>query len=746
MATAVQGVQEPEESKTKSQLSCRALNCILVYVEEKYGTEALERFVAESGLTLSYLRDQHNWVSWSYYCSLLKTLVKWTGDPDAPYVAGTYSWNKRSWGFFYYITYALGSVGNILKKLVHLVPHFNKCAEWTILELHKNRALIRIRMKDGYPIERVCCESRMGQLAGIPKAFGMPLGKVREIQCQSLGDDACLCEMSWINRPKRFYGFIGLFIGSLIVLAVNRTGIPFFLSRVEVFCLLILSYFAGRFYDVQGILHHYQEQTDALEESIKVIEAKYLKLKQANDGMFALHEISQAVVTTLDLNRVLKILLRMVVDRLGFDRSFIMLADETSGNLHHGRVYGDDSIKDFVEGLTVPMDLGSSMAEEVLRKWKVRIVTSDFIDGDRASELEKQIYRISGTREYIIAPLVSQGRLLGVIAADNVRSKKKIGEKEQSLMSSLANNVVLAIENARSFRMIEELNVTLEKKVEERTRELERSLKELRLAQEELVHSEKMSSLGLLFSGLAHEINNPINFAYNGVATLEKSIRKIHELSEQCLRSSGGAGGEGAIRQKLLETIEDSGRLMQIVAKGLQRTRNLVGDLKHFSRKDREEPEFLTLDTPVQSALTMLNHEMTGRIRVHQGPGFKQKIRGRPGQLNQVFLNLLHNAVQAIEGEGNIWIRADSERSGEIRIHIRDDGVGIPDTDLDRVFEPFFTTKRSGEGTGLGMSICRKIVENHGGRIELTSAPGKGTEVTVTLPVREEVGSMDWKQ
>jgi len=726
-----------DDSMVKSEFSCRALNSILVYMEKIHGRKALEDLIRRTGLSLDYLQDHNNWVSWSYYCNLLKALVECTGDPRAPYIAGTYSWNKKSWGFLYYIIYALGNMQMALRKVADLVPHFNKGAEWEIVDLQKNKAIIRIRMKEGYPIERNCCESRMGQLAGIPKAFGMPLGKVRETQCQARGDEVCRVELSWLNRPRWFFGILGTAAAS-VVLFLNLKFGTFRLGYLDVFLVLFSFYILGRAMDFRGILQHYKEQAEALEESVKVIESKYLRLQEVNEGVRAVHEISQAVTTTLHLEDLLDILLKMVVERLGFDRCVILLVDEGGALLKNGRIYGDDALQKVVRDLSVPISFNSVIAEEVLRKQQATIVTAEFLKGDRASDLGRKIFELTCTPEYVVAPLVSKGELLGVIAADKVRSGNVISKHELDLMESLTNTVAVAIENARTHETIEELNVDLEKKVEERTRKLQESLRELKEAQEQLIHSEKMSSLGLLFTGLAHEINNPINFAYNGAASLEGLLRKIHDLSRSCASPDGAAAEKKERTEKLLEAISDSERLMKIISRGLYRTRSLITNLKHFARKDPEEPEYILIESLFQSAPTILHHETDGRIMVHKEIRFKNHIRGRPGQLNQLFLNLFHNAVQAISGKGNIWINVvATPEQDEVLIRIRDDGVGIPKEDLPRVFEPFFTTKQSGVGTGLGMGICRRIVENHGGRIALSSEVGAGTEVTVRLPTRD---------
>jgi signal transduction histidine kinase len=299
---------------------------------------------------------------------------------------------------------------------------------------------------------------------------------------------------------------------------------------------------------------------------------------------------------------------------------------------------------------------------------------------------------------------VSKDSLLGILAADNNRSGKKIIDEEKELMVSLANQVAMAIENARSFQMIEDLNVNLEKKVSDRTEELD----------------------------------NPINFAYNGITALRESLKKIHALSQQCVQTGGAISKKDhdTMQTKLLNATRDAEKLMEIIDAGLNRTRNLVLDLKHFSRKGMKDPEFLLIRNLIETALTILNHEISGRITVHKDFRFSEHIQGFPEQLNQVFLNVLLNSIQAISEKGNIWIRTESAGHNEVRISIRDDGTGIRKEDLPKIFEPFFTTKRSGQGTGLGMSICQRIIDNHGGKFMLNSEEGVGTEVIMTLPVR----------
>jgi signal transduction histidine kinase len=736
-----------DPSKIKNEVNCRAFNNILIYLEENFGEERLRELIEKTGMTVPYLRDQNNWVSWSYYCVLLEELATWTGDPGAPFKAGTYSGHKRAWGYLHYVFYAFGNVGRVLKKASEIVPHFNRGAEWTLLDLQKNRATIRIRMKEGYPARRVCCESRMGQAVGIPKAFGMPPGRARETQCQAQGADACVMEVAWLNRPQKLYGIVGLLLG-LLASTVFHLAAPDHPGNFLAAALIALTgYLTGRHLDHRrseaGNAQINAEQTAALEESVKIIENKYDELKCANDGLFALHEISRAITSTLQLDEVLKKVLQMAVERLGFDRAVVMLVDEKEGVLREGRIYGDEALVDYVRELQIRISPRSPVAEEVLYRKRGQIVTQEYITSESATPLEKQIFQITQTPEYVVAPIVSRDRLLGILAADRARSGASIKEQDRDLMVSLANQVAVAIENARAFLTIEDLNVNLERKITERTQALETSLVELTEAQEQLIHTEKMSSLGLLMSGLAHEINNPINFAHNGLQAMQQTLRKIQAISRSTVKLSDLETRDRAGKVELEEALTDSKRIMEIIQTGLNRTRDLVASLKHFSRREGRDQEYFALESSLQSALTILRHQMAERIVVQMDIGVSARILGHPDQLSQAFLNLIHNAIQAISEKGHVRIMVDPTESGHVRVLIRDDGQGIAPADLPRIFEPFFTTKKSGEGTGLGMSICRRIIENHGGTIQVSSRLGQGTDVTVQLPVSRERQARD---
>ena len=269
--------------------------------------------------------------------------------------------------------------------------------------------------------------------------------------------------------------------------------------------------------------------------------------------------------------------------------------------------------------------------------------------------------------------------------------------------------------------------------------ELEAVQQKLERAEAALVRSEKMASLGNLVAGVAHEINTPVGSIHANsdlmVRALEK-LRKILDTAPEPVAQEGQDGQDGQDVQgeltRILDALENVGRVNQTAC---QRIVSIVRSLKSFARLEEPECRRADIHEEIDSALTLVHHELKTRIEVERDYGELPDIDCFPGPLNQVFMNLLVNAAQAIEGKGRIRIttRAEDDR---VRIAFTDSGSGIRPENLDKVFEPGFTTKVVGDGTGLGLAICYKIIHAHHGDIKVESELGKGATFTITLPVR----------
>ena len=272
----------------------------------------------------------------------------------------------------------------------------------------------------------------------------------------------------------------------------------------------------------------------------------------------------------------------------------------------------------------------------------------------------------------------------------------------------------------------------LERTVNERTEALRR-------AQDQLVLTEKMSSLGRLVAGIAHELNNPINFVYGNVDFLAQYFRHLiglialydgAELPEET-RNKAESYKQSVDFDFLMEDWE---RLLKSVRAGAERTAQIVAGLKTFSRPQVGKLEDSDLIAGLETTLHLLQPLLRDRVQLHRDFQPLPLVRCRSGQVQQVFMNLLTNAAHAAGPGGEIFLRARPEGDG-VRVSVRDTGPGVPAELASKIFDPFFTTKDVGEGTGLGLAISQRIVRSHGGRIELTPPqPGRGAEFVVWLP------------
>lgn len=295
--------------------------------------------------------------------------------------------------------------------------------------------------------------------------------------------------------------------------------------------------------------------------------------------------------------------------------------------------------------------------------------------------------------------------------------------------------------------MIAERNLKETLEIEQKQKaELDRLVQQLKETQTQLVHNEKMASLGQLTAGIAHEINNPINFVYNGIDTLKISLDDLMEIVNKYNELDHANGNKEEIIEevkKLKEDLEyeeltqDIAHLVADIKKGAIRTMEIVKGLRVFSRLDEEERKMANIKDCLEATLILLNNKMKGRIELKTYyDETMPEILCYPGQLNQVFMNIINNAIQAIPEErkdGKITIYTENQQEHVI-IRIKDNGIGMSEQVKKRIFEPFFTTKQVGVGTGLGLSITFGIIEKHGGSIFVNSEEGRGSEFVIQLP------------
>ena len=422
----------------------------------------------------------------------------------------------------------------------------------------------------------------------------------------------------------------------------------------------------------------------------------------------AVREISEAMVSMLSVREVVERILVAVTDTMGVERALVLLVDSSGAQLATEAASGD-----WDDDLEAPRLAVDHPICRNLWMRRTELARRDF-DEEPDPEIRELSRDVFDTLDVeLLVPILFGVDLLGIIAVGRSLAAERFGTDERQLLRTLANQSAIAIENAQAFDEIAKLNENLEARVEERTLAL-------RETQGQLVQSEKMRSLGQLVAGVAHELNNPIGFVHANLQLLEDYVDRL---------TRDDVGEER--REKARSAIE---KLLSRSREGTQRVKEIVQDLRTFSRMDHAELQQVSLGEEIDRTLTLMEPRLKGGVEVTRDYGDLPQVRCFAGQLNQVFMNLLMNACDALEGQGNITVRTREVEEG-VRLDFIDDGPGMPEEVQQRIFEPFFTTKPVGQGTGLGLSLSLGIIERHGGSLNVESTPGGGTTFVLHLPL-----------
>jgi hypothetical protein len=314
---------------------------------------------------------------------------------------------------------------------------------------------------------------------------------------------------------------------------------------------------------------------------------------------------------------------------------------------------------------------------------------------------------------------------------DNIESLKEEIKKLKGIIKSQKEEIKKQKEEV----------VSTNKTAQIQKRELGFTVENLKLAQSQLIQSEKMASVGVLTAGIAHELNNPINFVSGNVYPLQQDLDEVFSILEkydeviQSNKLEGFFSEVEALKEKIEFSflIKEIGSLLKGIEEGANRSGEIIKGLRSFSRLDDEMCQFYDIHEGIDSTLVLLQNKIKDKITVRKDYGEFDGLECFPSKLNQVIMNIITNSIQAMDGEGELFIQTVSSAIG-IKIIIKDNGKGMTPEVKEHIFDPFFTTKDVGQGTGLGLSISYGIIERHNGNIDVISEPGKGTEFIISLP------------
>jgi predicted ATPase/signal transduction histidine kinase/tRNA A-37 threonylcarbamoyl transferase component Bud32 len=462
---------------------------------------------------------------------------------------------------------------------------------------------------------------------------------------------------------------------------------------------------------------------------------------------------SQTISGEIHLDKLLEKLLNIVVTNAGAQRGLFLLKDE-EGFFVEGEAGTEKEEILVLQRIpyTERNDIPHVIINYVLRVNKMIVLDNALEDSNFKTD---EYVRRNKLRSVLCLPLMFKNKLSGILYLENNLAPGIFTSERVEVLKILSGQIVISIENARLYRSLEEYNRTLEEKVERRTaeisqknaqlsiqkEELRMTLENLKHSQFQLLQSEKMASLGQLVAGIAHEINNPVNFISAGVESLNDNLEEISQVMDNYdkitpLNVEAKLEEIKELKEKIeyKEAKKEIDKLIKSIKNGTKRTTEIVKGLRTFSRLDEDTLNMADIHEGLDSTLILLHNKYKNRIDIVKNYGEIPLIECYPGQLNQVFMNILANAVDSIDDKGTITI-STSIKAGIVHISIKDTGRGIPENLKEKIFEPFYTTKEVGKGTGLGLSISHGIIEKHKGTIDFISEPGKGSEFIVSLPM-----------
>lgn len=497
---------------------------------------------------------------------------------------------------------------------------------------------------------------------------------------------------------------------------------------------------------LQAKIHALQQEVESLTKTVIQLESDAIsenkKQKKKEETFKLFQKLNQEISATNDIEKIYHIVVRSLAEDIGFDRVIIYESQMSRFvPIAHSGYREDWNVNHLIH----------PFFRDIARQKKAILV-----NGKTKKNLLEVCEENFQVKYFIALPFAVFDQFDRILFVgnqqENTLTRPRLTRKDIEVLKMLSNQIAIAFQQIELY----EQSQRSAREARDRARELRQTLKQLKNTQAQVIQNEKMSSLGHLVAGIAHEINNPISFIYGNVNYLKNYTEDLLDIFRiyQGSCSSLAPDLQEIIHEKDPDFIvEDMPKILDSIKIGAERIRAIVKDLQLFSRFDQSELKTVDIHEGLNSTLNILDHRLNN-IKTKKIYGNLPKIECYAGQMNQVFMNLMINAIDAIEEknkrhaiktqfdhnvknrENLLTIITEYKEKEAIFIYIRDNGIGMSETIRRKIFDPFFTTKPVGQGTGMGLSISYQIIaEKHKGTLQCTSILGEGTEFIIELPI-----------
>jgi signal transduction histidine kinase len=658
----------PKVARMEKETNCINSRAVLDYVKahhEEITSNMLKDLDPEIDSLLDpmgFLLDPHNWVSSEVMGKLYQRAREILHDERAAFHIGKYSVETLSLGYAQsIIVKAFWSSKRAVKHAQRINDKFNRSKKVEVVELKRDRALLRLHWSPRVKATKDLCLNNQGVYTYLPLVWGGKPLTLYENCCYFEGGDYCEYRLKWPLR-NRVHEILSKFFTSKSVL-MNM------ISEME---------------EDKGVIERKYEEVNRLNADLS------RKIKQ----LTALQETGKAILSVLDLEQLLTIIMNLLAEVCQINRAMIMLVNEKEGCLEYVHGMGfQGEVPQEVKDYRVPLNRMSNMLARVTSTGQ-----AEYIPEVRSASLKEDNVILSYGRptSVYVVPLITRSRVIGIIATDAVDGKG-VPEETRDILGIFASQIAIAIENARLYRKLQEQMVELKK------------------SQALLSRAEKFSFLGNLAARLAHEIKNPMT----AIGTFIQLLPQKYE--DQEFRSS----------------------FHRIAMEETLRVNNLITDLLDLVKTRESHFDSSDLNGLIDKMVLLLSPQSRAK-NIEVIRSFDPRLGAvwmDSEKMKQVILNILSNAVEFTPEGGKIEIttRLSPRDPKNARIEIKDNGIGIPASMTEKIFDPYFTTKQKSKthsGTGLGLFIAHQNIHDHGGNIEVKSRENEGALFIVTLPMK----------